>query len=120
MSEIEAAAERLNKTDDSNLFYWRSDDPNRDAATVAKWALPLLDATPIAEDWLRSVGFKPDEQDGYLEIESEDSDGSLLLQALPWGEYRLVKLGESIDIAAPKTRGQLRLLAKALGITLRE
>lgn len=108
MTDIKAAAERLR----------RMANEGSDAWTLARWALPLLEETPIDEAWLMSAGFEQldDKGSGCFR---QSADGCTQIS---WG-YRgqwLVNRVELDEAAQPNTRGALRRLAMALEITLNE
>ncbi len=96
--------------------------------------LALTDPTPLDEEWLRSVGFKPKKYQGnevlslripkmtdnqWIETtESSFSHGHFLL--CRWSPmYEDSTPPDRVEVWA-KTRGQLRQLAAALQITLKE
>lgn len=127
--ELQAAAERLKTYEGGTLHI--PCDVEAALWTLANWALPLLDPTPIDEAWLRECGWK-----GW-DVPSEEEPYSLYVPAgefvtwelrLAWGYgLSMVRLHdnrklvvESVELVNAKTRGQLRLLCLALGIELKE
>jgi hypothetical protein len=74
-------------------------------------AAQLLDETPVDEAWLASVGF--DDVHGCMAIKSENENCLSYLKA----SCGFFVQGRWIDIR--KTRGVVRQLAFALGITLK-
>jgi hypothetical protein len=143
---VKAAAERLRNTCDSNLFYWRSSDCQRDQAILAYAYLaehPADDSEPIDGCWLRGVGFtnKSDNIEQFIEnewfsgehrIEIQPEDGDYLGEEMRIMIYskpvwvcevrnRSHGWDESIAVGGDlKTRGDVRRLAAALGIALKE
>jgi hypothetical protein len=144
MSEIRRAAERLVGFDDPyDNTYWDGNkspfNPDRDGVTVAKaWlaANPVDDELAVDEDWLRSVGF----YDGIIRglerlmVKMPSLIDSQWLEVGPasfsHGIFHVCRISDEmiedeeiledhVDVNC-KTRGQLRTLAKALGVELRE
>ena len=74
------------------------------------------DQTPITEAWLRSVGFERFEPSGSGVFISATHDGIQLSQGYR-GQW-LIESCEMSEDAEPKTRGDVRRLAAALGIQL--
>lgn len=91
---------------------------------IAEAALPLFDETAITEEWLRSVGFgfcgdiKIPGDDLTLHVPIGDGNSDWTYFSTDGGDEYCN--GHTFTIQTPKTRGQLRLLAKALGIPLTE
>jgi hypothetical protein len=124
--DVMKAAERLRTIDSSNLFYWRSDAPNRDCADVARWSLPLLEAEPITEEWLESLGVKrAGNVHGVLMFRLHADEGvvdaTLFHSPRLWRvEISRMKVGRVQLQAETITRGSVLCAAAALGITLIE
>lgn len=144
--ELRAAAERWRQrqTDDgceTDDDYHEPTSDFEDNHTLANWAAPLLDPTPIDEAWLRACGWKqwPDdsefaEYDLYLPMADEiswecrlayQSNGIYALRMCA-EEVHAGLVSESVELFGSRnrkvvvTRGQLRLLCLALGIPLKE
>lgn len=78
---------------------------------------------PLTAEWLRSVGFKPDNDEDYLWINNGwRSDTLPPFDFRIWGHGRCDLADEDgcILLIPPKTRGDLRRLCRALGIELTE
>ncbi len=125
MSEINAAnaAERLRQNESGDACYPFDGGvmEMEDTRTLAEAYLaehPADDELEITDDWLRSVGFVDIDEHGsgmLLQVTDEGPEVSIGYR----GQW-LVGGDELSEAAQPKTRGQLRLLSKALGITLNE
>lgn len=128
MTNIKAAAERLRRQRNGSLSAYGFDIERRhaDESTLADYALTLLDETPIADcyatdpanwrdEWLVSIGFRPDDEQDYLFINA-GCDAMFDLQAMAAGPWRLATPEDSVDIPRPRTRGAVRLLLAALGV----
>lgn len=144
MSDLQAATDRLRRINSGESYADVYGEPGQrlspsslnqydcDQYTVDNAWLAEHDDTPIDEEWLRSVGFEGNIGEVRLAIESGmdlDSDDEMksarmhhlrTLPGQPWsfdgweGRFRThIKCN-------PKTRGQLRRLAAALGIALQE
>ena len=132
-NEVQAAAERLRQM--------RADSNDHDGgypatvagrtqslfdhAAIAAWALPLLDSTAIDEAWLRSVGFEveyDDLRDREFRFQLDDDRWIAAFAPSDLLGYSLRIEGNASYalLADYSTRGQLRLLALALGIELNE
>ena len=135
MSEVSKAAERLRELQGSELFSVEPDGDKRAIATrgigvtwelwqkckaVIRWALPLLDSEPITEDWLLEVGFI--RSDHPPSVYHELIEGRFLykdrkdLDPEPFWDWVV----DGSLVACLFTRGQIRLLALALDIPLKE
>lgn len=133
MSEVAKAAERLRELQGSELFSVEPDGDKRAIATrgigvtwelwqkckaVIRWALPLWDGVEITAPWLEAVGFKFCKVGYYwptwanqLTLVGQDGECKLIAGRVS---------GEHVVVATLKTRGDLRRLASALGIPLKE
>lgn len=141
MSDVKAAAERLrrvqaNRAAEDVCWLSRVYDPlwnkghsngswqqDQDLIVTAYLAEhPADEDEPITEEWLRGVGFSICAHWGAMAIGDSDQI------ALEWdyGKWLIRwrrpsdRLTTDIPIPAPKTRSDLRLLCRALGITLEE
>ena len=99
MSEVSKAAERLRDEFDERRS---AADRLIDLRTVAEWALPLLDETPVTKQWCDSIGFET----------------RAIYQGNDWIPTVWGNQGW-IEFPSGATRGQLRLLCLALGIELK-
>ena len=89
-----------------------------DRYTLANWALPLLDTTPVDEAWLRSIGFstQPGHPDYVLwhgDIETRRiyiDEREDRMWSYHTGRNEVLLIGG----LHPKTRGAVRLLLAAL------
>ena len=125
---VHEAAERLRKFDgvltDENMFRIGNDKD-----TLARWALPVLDSTPIDEAWLTELGrgmstaigpafsIRIDELSGVVVWARASGCGwtATMRRIKRDSENRRMTL--FCDLRDIETRGQLRLLLAALGIT---
>lgn len=95
---------------------------DNEALKLANWALPLLDETPITEEWLRSVSRSPEGKTHFYFGDEE----SLRMFVYLSGEGNWCAIVGSDARRVPyasggfqiKTRGIVRQLASALGIQL--
>lgn len=122
--ELRAAAERLLGFD-GYYEMQASDGKNLARAYLAEH--PADDDEPVTADWLRSVGFKQDADTEYtsddLILAPEDDQVALhwMQEGIEPDEIRtiwIVAENEGIYTSA-STRGALRRLAAALGVTLK-
>lgn len=118
--EIRAAAERLRRLEagehqDAVYGDFANAFRRLDTQTLADAFLaehPADDDEPDTEEWLRGVGFTDCKNDGLrLSILARYPN-----LGMPFWEV----CGTVIRLAQPKTRGQLRRLCAALGISLKE
>jgi hypothetical protein len=139
---IEASARRLRRVQDGESLASIYADPRYPQATnygmafecdrgdLARWATTLHDETPIADcyasdprnwrdEWLLSIGFRPDDEQDYLFINC-GHDALFDLQAMAAGPWRLADPEGFIEIPRPKTRGSVRSLLLGLRIVSRE
>jgi hypothetical protein len=111
--DVTAAAERLSNSDPESELPASPAD-NAAAWRLARWALPLLDPTPISEQLLVDAGGWRDEVSIGL---GAGRVGITYFPAMPnikaWGRI-------SGELPGDMTVGQLRLLCRALGIPLSE
>lgn len=81
---------------------------------------PLLNNYHTGDDWrdpwLRSIGFKPDDEQEYLFVNA-GADAMFDLQAWAAGPWRLADPEGEIQIPRPKTRGEVLRLMAALNIS---
>lgn len=115
----EAAALVLDATADDEFVQCGSRTWNA-AIAIAKQIEaehPADDDEPIAEEWLRSVGFARGRFDDDLVL--PPIVRGLTVRDDIVCEYWVVRTYRIPDNAAPRTRGQLRLLCRALGIELK-
>lgn len=121
MNEANEAAERL-KDHESGGDPYPFDGGARqmcDTETIARWALPLLDATPVTADWLRSVGFRQDDERPYHWINNTFTKFDLV--AWDDGDWELANADNSIPLVPRiNTRGAVRMLCISLSIQLTE
>lgn len=82
-------------------------------ATLAQWALPLLDGEAITEEWLRSVGFG----DAYCDGHDCLHYGAVNITNRIGGDWR-VYVGEWFEYLPNPTRGTIRQLVGMLGMEL--
>jgi hypothetical protein len=98
---------------------------NRDAHTLARAYLAEHDPTPITEDWLRSVGFESDAEK-WPGFPTWTSPPSKKVGPITHIHHNPMEgcdgwcVGHRADGSIPpmETRGDVRLLARALGIQL--
>jgi hypothetical protein len=100
-----------------------------DKLTAAQAELATLrqqldsDCEAITEDWLRSVGFETAPNPAYVAINGTDLGIGFRTTTKEWELSNLVDWEEMLTLptaVAPKTRGDVRRLAAALGIALKE
>lgn len=134
-NEVREAEQRMRLFDrewknGGNLNYASSDQESLDILILANAYLAEHDETEILDcyhtgddwrdPWLLAVGFKPDTNEhDFLWINA----GHLAmfdLQANAAGPWGLADGEESVMIPRPKTRGDVQLLCRSLGIKLRD
>lgn len=122
MNSIQQAAERLRqfyRGDDFPREY-RDFDRDADRKLIIDAYLAEHDPTPLDERWLRSVGFDggeirmPLKKDGTLYV-NDCGDAEI---ELPCDSRKRDK--HIVTMGDVRTRGDVRRLAAALGITLKE
>lgn len=113
--ELKAAAERLRADAYADWDYmdgiYASDKQLEDRRLIAKAYLaehPADNDEPITDSWLRKIGFQD------METGLESQDHVVIVNA--WGMDFTVCNGKP----KPETRGDVRRLAKALGLELKE
>lgn len=106
--------------------YWKASRFNHDSAFVLADAyLALTDETPATVDWLGGLGWERSNMTNNSAIywfDTEDAKNSLFLQFFN-GNLSLNCNGSSCtghEISDNATRGQVRMLCRALGITMNE
>ena len=133
MSDVKAAAERLRDWNTNIGNPGHLDRTIKDAPLVAAWALPLLDETPADLDWWKSCGARQlfdDDQNLYITKEvgydchengigTENLIGWVARSTFDDEAASLGALGDG-DSSRVATRGDVRRLCGALGISLRE
>ena len=100
MSDLKAAAERLG---------------NDAKQIIAEEYLRLTDPTAVDEAWLREIGFKITDHGFSMSLQT---DGFIVTRS-DKGNWYLSYQGLT-GVPAIETRGQLRMLASAIGISLTE
>ena len=116
-SELEAAA-RLRRVATSTFeevygsgpFAFNPIAEDNRIVSAAALAMGLFDSEPITDEWLLSLGFQPGRMPGDL-VRSPVVRGITQLGKVHW----MVR-SYPIPDGTIKTRGQLRLLLKALGV----
>lgn len=110
-SDLRAAAERLRKHE--RYGPWVAYDGDRHYLASVRPDDDTQDDTQIDEAWLKSAGFREDGAHLFLSARGPGLGG---FQFYPNGKWYLF----GTEIKPIRTRGQLRLLCRALGITLKE
>lgn len=91
------------------------------AGNVARaWLVehPADDDGLITEEWLRAVGFADDEDHLCIVAPDRENEG-LVIRRLSTGEWNAEDGFEAIQVPSPSTRGDVRLLCRALGVNLK-
>jgi hypothetical protein len=124
--EIRSAAERLRQNQhnpgnvdisDRNLLAlaYLAEHPADDAELI--YDCYATDPANWQDPWLLSVGFRP--YAGWQHFLFINA-GPAAIKAMAAGPWRLATEDDDVDIPRPKTRGDVRRLALALGIELKE
>ena len=100
---------------------WDCVDPREIiAASVNAWSHASTDdEEPVSEEWLRSVGFADDYHASVLYCHATN-DFRLRYTKVVCHQQDWTWSANGLGCANPKTRGDVRRLCKALGITLKE
>ena len=120
MNEVGQAAERLRQVPKGEFLTGQQLD---DVMTLADAYLRLTDETAIDEAWLRSVGFGEPTINGWPILFENNGCDPIDLYLDYEGFAALIQSNTEDHVLigkATKTRGDLRLLAMALGIELQE
>jgi hypothetical protein len=119
--DVQAAAERLRNADASGInyddIYGRGEE--LDWLTLARAYLALHDPTPLDEAWLKAVGFEVDVRDGKAPSMFLDRL-RISLKWKQWTTWLKTGVNDWITMSVVATRGDVRRLCAALGVTLLE
>lgn len=122
--DVRAAAERLRRyyAGDDTVFRHRDDDARFTGdVLLLVGRVPADDGEPVTEDWLRAVGFRPDEF-GCLWL-GDEAELGYRVEPRP-GEPSRWRYsdpeGDTVYLPAQTTRGHVRRLAEALWMHLTE
>ena len=126
--DVKAAAERLRMCDAGGFiaeiysdFKFPFEQYAEDRHATSKAYLAEQDPKPVTEDWLRSVGFQDSAAGESLLLRCKDSPlGHLRHTAMAFNLITGNWTANGLGCKECKTRGDVRRLAAALGITLRE
>jgi hypothetical protein len=124
---VQAAAERLRRLYNANDSYAEvygveqtgAGLQQRDEQAVVAAYLALHDPTPLDETWLRAVGFEVDVRDGRAPSMFLDRL-RISLKWKQWTTWLKTGVNDWITMSVVATRGDVRRLCDALGVTLSE
>jgi hypothetical protein len=105
--DADRSAERLRTICPSNLFYWYSDEPNKDSRVIAHQYVAEHDPTPIDAAMLPALGFTETEPGLFYHehgIVVSEYDGVFMATGLPSMDNKLI----------PTQAGELRRLLSLL------
>jgi hypothetical protein len=127
MNDVQAAAERIRRFKagkDAMADIWPEFDNTDlgrriDYATLARAYLALHDPTPLDEAWLKAVGFEVDVRDGKAPSMFLDRL-RISLKWKQWTTWLKTGVNDWITMSVVATRGDVRRLCDALGVTLSE
>ncbi len=122
MTAISEAAERLRDHESGGDPYPFDGGAMQmgDERELAKWALTLLDPTPIDDEWLRAVGFKWHDKSVAYWLMHHRLIVAVRLSGQWWMEFDATYSGRVGTYNDLKTRGDVRMVCRSLHIKLSE